>query len=116
MRNQKSGMFTLICLAALIAVFAWYGAEEKSKKFVKQVQSEQPPVVKIKEVIGQVVGGPQIVTGSPLIGYAVYIQDTKSWGALHANGCLPGLGNGQRVVMHQKDTLGEWYTFLRYEK
>ena len=113
MRNQKSGMFTLICLAALIAIFHWYGAGEKSKEDTAQAAASD---VKIKEVIGQVVGGPQIVTGSPLIGYAVYIQDTKSWGALHANGCLPGLGNGQRVVMHQKDTLGEWYTFLRYEK
>ncbi|AKM78545.1 MAG: hypothetical protein UY31_C0018G0005 [Candidatus Wolfebacteria bacterium GW2011_GWE1_48_7] len=113
MGNQKSGMFVLICLAALIAVFTWYGAGEKNKEDTAQAAASD---VKVKEVVGQVVGGAQIVSGSPLIGYAVYIEETKTWGALHANGCPPQLGNGSRVVMYQKGTLGEWYTFLRYEK
>lgn len=67
-----------------------------------------------KEVSGQVVGGPQIVAGSPLIGYAVYIDELKGMVALNAEQCPP-LSNGQRVVMHQRlAPRSAWYTFLRY--
>lgn len=116
MRSQKKGMYALMVIAVCVALPVWFGTHEKQKEDSAQKRTESPRVIKVKEVVGHVVGGPQIVTGSPLIGYAVYVEGSKSWGALYANGCPPQLENGQRVVMYQKDTIGDWYTFLRYER
>lgn len=82
----------------------------KSQKTTTAIAAQKPT-----EFTGQIVGGPQIVTGSPLIGYAVHVEELKGIVALYATQC-PLLANGQRVIMGQTKSFpkSEWYTFIRY--
>jgi hypothetical protein len=112
--GRKIGLLSVLSILSVV----WLGviltsAIMRDREGSRQVRAVQEPrVLKIKEVVGRVVGGPQIVTGSPLIGYAVYVEELKGMRALHATQC-PLIESGQRVVMYQKDTLSDWYTFLR---
>lgn len=104
----------LIATGVAIAVGLFFVSTAK-----KPTTQPVPGVAKTREVVGTVVGGPQIVSGNPLIGYAVRIEETKTWGALHADGCPPQLESGSHVVMYQgKKRVGilgsNWYIFLRY--
>lgn len=112
--GKGAWLLAFFAIGAVCSVFAMVEIYEADKAN-KDVASE-PRVVKIKEVVGTVVGGPQIVTGNPLIGYAVYVEELRGMVALSAEKCPP-LANGQKVAMFQKDALGlsEWYTFIRYE-
>lgn len=99
----------LILLMAVSAIGLGLGANRMKKEAPREPTA--PRVIKIERVVGQVVGAPQIVTGSALIGYTVYVEARKSMVALHAKQCPP-LTNGQRVVMYQDGKLSDWYTFL----
>lgn len=102
-------------LLAVAAVGSYFGGD-CNIGHPAQAAPKEPRVIKIKEVVGTVVGGPQIATGSGLIGYVVYVKELDGMVVLHARQC-PQLGHGQRVVMFQSDPLelSEWYTFIRYE-